>query len=100
MKIRRLRKIEQMWNRVITDKLVIRPDWVPSPRNFNALPRPLRDYIMRLVGRDPQWSIQKIAMLQEHIRMVEADNKRLRQELVWCREEVERYRKIEVQRPR
>nr|WDE72625.1 hypothetical protein [Cupriavidus gilardii] len=79
---------------MIIQKLVIRPDWVPSPRNLNALPRPLRDYIMRLEACDPQFNIRKIAMLQEHIRMIEADNKRLRQELVWCREEAERYRDL------
>ncbi|WP_150124135.1 hypothetical protein [Cupriavidus nantongensis] len=85
MKIRRIRKVEQFRNRVITDKLVIGSDWVPSAPNINALPKPLRDFIVRLYAYDPQHYVQKVAVLQEHIRMLEADNKRLRNELGWCR---------------
>lgn len=92
LKIRKMRTLQQQRGKVITNKLCITRDWVPTPRNVNALPRPLRDYIIRLEARDPQHSIKKIAMLQDHIRMVEADNKRLRQMVEWNREDAERYR--------
>jgi hypothetical protein len=92
MKARRIRTLAQQRGKVITDKLRIGPDWVPTPRNINALPRPLRDYIIRLEARDPQHSIKKIAMLQDHIRMVETDNKRLRRLVESEHKEAERYR--------
>ncbi|UXC38238.1 hypothetical protein [Cupriavidus gilardii] len=79
MKVKRIRTVRARRNRVVTDKLRIAPDRVPSARNVNALPRPLRDYIHRLIAFDPQHYIQKVAMLQNHLRMVEADNMRLRQ---------------------
>ncbi|ESH90751.1 hypothetical protein B551_0222535 [Cupriavidus sp. HPC(L)] len=92
MKVKRLRELAQQRNRLVTEKLRITPDWVPSARNLKALPRPLRDYIHRLHAFDPQHYVQKVAMLQDHIRMVEADNKRLRQTVEWNREDAERYR--------
>ncbi|USE78948.1 hypothetical protein NDR89_20135 [Cupriavidus gilardii] len=92
MKVKRIRTVRARRNRVVTDKLRIAPDWVPSSKNVNALPRPLRDYIHRLIAFDPQHYVRKVAMLQDHIRMVEADNKRLRQMAEWNREDAERYR--------
>lgn len=92
MKVKRIRKAGAQRNRVVTEKLRITPDWVPSAKNVNALPRPLRDYIMRLHAFDPQHYIRKVAMLQDHIRMVEADNKRLRQIVGWNEADAERYR--------
>ncbi|WP_344234508.1 hypothetical protein, partial [Cupriavidus gilardii] len=77
MKVKRIRKVGARRDRVVTDKLRITPDWVPSAKNVNALPRPLRDYIHRLIAFDPQHYVQKVAVLQDHIRMVEADNERL-----------------------
>lgn len=92
MKVKRIREVRTRRNRVVTDMLRITPDWVPSAKNVNALPKPLSDYIMRLQAFDPQHYIRKVAMLQDHIRMVEADNKRLRQMVERYREDAERYR--------
>lgn len=83
MKVKRLRELAQQRNRLVTEKLRIGPDWVPTAVNTNALPRPLRDYMMRLRALDPQHYVRKVAMLQDHIRMVELDNKRLRQMVEW-----------------
>ncbi|WP_456281644.1 hypothetical protein M1D55_19575 [Cupriavidus sp. JZ107] len=90
MKIKHVRKDRARRHRVVTDKLRITPDWVPSAKNVNALPRPLRDYIHRLIAFDPQHYIRKVAMLHDHIRMVEADNKRLRRIIEWERDAVRR----------
>ncbi|KAB0592482.1 hypothetical protein [Cupriavidus gilardii] len=90
MKVKRIRKVGARRDRVVTDKLRITPDWVPSAKNVNALPRPLRDYIHRLIAFDPQHYVQKVAVLQDHIRMVEADNERLRRRIEWERDAVAR----------
>lgn len=90
MNVKRIRKAGAQRNRVVTDKLRITPDWVPSPKNVNALPRPLRDYIHRLIAFDPQHYVQEVAMLQDHLRMIEADNKRLRRIIEWERNAVRR----------
>lgn len=92
MKVKRIRTVRARRNRVVTEKLRITPDWVPSAKNIKTLPRPLRDYIHRLVAFDPQHYVQKVAMLQDHIRMVEADNKRLRRLVEAEHKDAERYR--------
>lgn len=90
MNIKRIRAARARRHRVVMEKLRITPDWVPSAKNINALPRPLRDYIHRLHAFDPQHYIQKVAMLQDYNRMVEADNKRLRRIIEWERDAVRR----------
>jgi hypothetical protein len=46
----------------------ILPDWEPTPENIQALPEPLRRYIMYLKTRcDPAGDIQEIWSLREQV---------------------------------
>lgn len=60
--------------------LTIEDDWTPTAANINALPEPVRRYIMELeTHRDPQLTIQENYELRSQIRAVEAMVAKLRE---------------------
>lgn len=60
--------------------LEIPDDWTPTAAAINALPDPLRRYVMQLeTHRDPQLTIQENYELRLQVRAVEAMVERLRQ---------------------
>jgi hypothetical protein len=60
--------------------LHIPDDWTPTAANINALPLPLRRYIMELeTHADPAGTIQENYELRAQVRAVEAMVEKLRQ---------------------
>lgn len=60
-------------------KLEIPDDWTPTAANINALPLPLRRYIMDLeTHRDPQATLQQLYECRQQERAVTAMVERLR----------------------
>lgn len=54
-------------------------DWIPSAEAINALPLPLRTYIMKLeTMADPAGLVQENYELRQQVRAVEAMVERLR----------------------
>ena len=48
-------------------------DWVPTGDTINALPEPLRRYIMHLeTHADPQFTLQENWQLREQVKQLEA----------------------------
>lgn len=48
-------------------------DWLPTADNINALPEPLRRYIMHLETRgDPALNLREKIQLQDQVRQLEA----------------------------
>lgn len=53
--------------------LEIGPDWKPTADNINALPEPLRVYVMKLVTHmDPAFTLQQLAAAQDRVAELEA----------------------------
>lgn len=64
-------------------RLTIPADWVPTADNVNALPEPLRRYIMHLETiADPQLLVQQNWELRDQVAQLEAMVQRLRRELI------------------
>lgn len=54
-------------------KLIIPDDWTPTADTINALPEPLRRYIMHLeTHADPQLTLQENWQLREQVKQLEA----------------------------
>lgn len=48
-------------------------DWIPTADNVNALPEPLRRYIMYLeTESDPSHTLQELFALRQQVRYLEA----------------------------
>ena len=53
--------------------LEINDDWTPTAENINALPEPLRRYIMHLeTHADPSLTLQENWALKQQVRYLEA----------------------------
>lgn len=59
--------------------LVIPDDWTPTAANINALPLPLRRFIMELeTHMDPQTTLQQLYECRAQVKAVEAMVEKLR----------------------
>ena len=57
--------------------------WTPTPKNINALPEPVREYIHNLeANADPAGTVRGLAIARDTIRALEASNRMLRDDKV------------------
>lgn len=55
-------------NLVVPPVMELEDDWMPTPANINALPKPIRDYIMNLeTNCDPAGTLHQNVFLQDQI---------------------------------
>lgn len=52
--------------------VTISREWLPTPKNINALPEPVRSYIADIETRsDPQYTMQENVFLKDQVRQLE-----------------------------
>jgi hypothetical protein len=69
--------------------------WLPTPANINALPDPIRHFIMELETRaDPAGTVRENAMLKDVNRELAASNRMLRDRAEAAEKDAQRYRAI------
>lgn len=57
----------------MAETVTIPEDWIPTAENINALPMPLRRYIMKLATHaDPSMTLQENYELRQQVRALEA----------------------------